>query len=299
MLKSLAVNEVACRLGLPILRKTNQEMTRCMSPSHKGEDENPSLNLNADKPDYRGMFYCFVCGDKGSALDLVMRSKRLSIGEACDWLGEEFNIPKPRARMPLPPEAVDYWSKHGMDVNDLPRDKIYYNERFYGGAWMFKHPLAKKWVGRLMHPTDGRKYRNMKGASLDIFKMGPDQPKTLIWCEGMSDAIAVHHHTGMAAWSGTCGAGSFPLSHRMAFSDVDEVCIIPDQDEAGKQGAERTAAILKGVCKEVYIVDLPEGKDCGDFFALGHTGKEFVNLINDARPNKSTLRGLFKATSAA
>ena len=95
-LRDLPIEGVAERLGLQVTRH------KCLCPFH--EDSHPSLSFSIRKNTYR----CFVCGEHGGTIDLVMKYLRKDFKEACRWLAEggtgqfiihnsQFIIEKPKA----------------------------------------------------------------------------------------------------------------------------------------------------------------------------------------------------------
>ena len=75
-LRDLPIEGVAERLGLQVTRH------KCLCPFH--EDHHPSMSFSIRKNTYR----CFVCGEHGGTIDLVMKQQRLGFKEACDFLND-------------------------------------------------------------------------------------------------------------------------------------------------------------------------------------------------------------------
>ena len=73
-LRDLPIEGVAERLGLQVSRH------KCLCPFH--EDTHPSMSFKVSRNTYR----CFVCGEHGGTIDLVMKYQRLGFPEACRWL---------------------------------------------------------------------------------------------------------------------------------------------------------------------------------------------------------------------
>ena len=74
-LRDLPIEGVAERLGLQVTRH------KCLCPFH--EDHHPSMSFSIRRNTYR----CFVCGEHGGTIDLVMKYLRKDFREACEWLG--------------------------------------------------------------------------------------------------------------------------------------------------------------------------------------------------------------------
>ena len=79
-LLDLPIEGVAERLGLRIRRHVS------LCPFH--DDRHPSLHFNVRKNRFR----CYVCGEQGRTIDLVMKQLRLTFFEACKWLADDSNI---------------------------------------------------------------------------------------------------------------------------------------------------------------------------------------------------------------
>ena len=61
-----------------------------------------------------------------------------------------------------------------------------------------------------------------------------------------------------------------------------KIFIIPDNDDPGRNGAQKIALKLKDIAKEIFIVYLPvpEGNDVRDYFKAGGTKEEFERIVN-------------------
>jgi len=69
---------------------------RCPFPEHhKHSDAHPSARVYLKK----NKLHCFVSGESWSTIDLVMRIKGASNGEAIKWLGETFHLPEKESRI--------------------------------------------------------------------------------------------------------------------------------------------------------------------------------------------------------
>ena len=79
-LRDLPIEGVAERLGLQV------KMHKCLCPFH--DDHHASMSFKVNKNTYR----CFVCGESGGPIDLVMKYLRKDFREACRWLADENNI---------------------------------------------------------------------------------------------------------------------------------------------------------------------------------------------------------------
>src|SRR5207253_2826627 len=101
------------------------------------------------------------------------------------------------------------------------------------------------------------------------------------------------------ATTGACGAESWrgEYSVQLRAAGVDEVVILPDNDEPGRKYARAAAASLRGVGIAVRILDLPglpAKADVSDWLAQGHTVLELEQLAaaapsaTDVAPDQRT-----------
>ena len=79
-LRDLPIEGVAERLGLRVTRH------KSLCPFH--DDHHASLSFKVSKNTYR----CFVCGESGGPIDLVMRYLNKDFLDACRWLADENNV---------------------------------------------------------------------------------------------------------------------------------------------------------------------------------------------------------------
>ena len=92
-LRDLPIEGVAERLGL------RPERHKCLCPFH--DDHHASMSFSVRRNSYR----CFVCGESGGPIDLVMKYLRKDFLDACRWLADENNRPltnSPRQGRELP-----------------------------------------------------------------------------------------------------------------------------------------------------------------------------------------------------
>lgn len=79
-LRDLPIEGVAERLGLHVVRH------KALCPFH--DDHHASLSFKVNKNTFR----CFVCGESGGPIDLVMRYLGKPFLDACQWLADEHNV---------------------------------------------------------------------------------------------------------------------------------------------------------------------------------------------------------------
>src|SRR5216684_1343917 len=101
------------------------------------------------------------------------------------------------------------------------------------------------------------------------------RPKRVIICEGEFDRLVLEAN-GFEAVTSTSGAGTFKQEWADAFTEISEVYICFDRDDAGRKGALRVARMIA----HAKIVELPSDVgDAGDltdyFVRLGRSPADF------------------------
>ena len=123
-LRDLPIEGGAERLGLQVSRH------KCLCPFH--DDHHASMSFKVSKNTYR----CFVCGESGGPIDLVMKYLRKNFLDATKWLADENNIimteykPHPSALTPQPSFDAERFEKYFEHpwLNDEAR-RFLYDER--------------------------------------------------------------------------------------------------------------------------------------------------------------------------
>lgn len=109
---------------------------------------------------------------------------------------------------------------------------------------------------------------------------------TVYIVEGEKDADALAG-VGVAATCNPMGAGKWKVvrGHAKLVLAGASVCIVADKDETGRRHALEVAESLKGVAREIRVVEAREGKDAAEHLAAGHGVDNFEPL---ARPQVLT-----------
>ena len=113
-LRDLPIEGVAERLGLQVSRH------KCLCPFH--DDHHASMSFKVSKNTYR----CFVCGESGGPIDLVMKYLRKNFLDATKWLADENNIILQTSSLRPQPSAINHQSS-----SDASR-----YERFFERPWL-------------------------------------------------------------------------------------------------------------------------------------------------------------------
>jgi DNA primase len=130
------------------------------------------------------------------------------------------------------------------------------------------------------------KMLSSRGSHVDLYgwEVLRLRPKRVIICEGEFDRLVLEAN-GFDAVTSTGGAGTFKEEWAEVFTEIFEVYICFDRDEAGRKGALRVAQMIA----HAKIVELPpdvgDGGDGTDFFVrLGRSSGDFERLLSEARP---------------
>jgi hypothetical protein len=126
---------------------------------------------------------------------------------------------------------------------------------------------------------------NMNGARRVVYRLNQlqEQRRVLI-PEGEKDCDALWHHE-LAATTNVGGAGKWRPDYtaQLQAAGIEEVIILPDNDDPGRRHA---AAVAKSCLaarlrvKVLALTDVPDKGDVSDWFAAGHTREELLALID-------------------
>ena len=113
-LRDLPIEGVAERLGLQVSRH------KCLCPFH--DDHHASLSFSVRRNTWR----CFVCGESGGPIDLVMKYLRKNFLDATKWLADENNIILQTSSL----------RPHPSDLTHQPSFNAARYERFFEHPWL-------------------------------------------------------------------------------------------------------------------------------------------------------------------
>lgn len=251
-------------LESPIRWNGNEGKTNC--PFH--DDRNPSLSVNRDN----GTFHCFGCGASGSAQAFA---KRLGLHvPRMEWKNNQdtkaVNIRRGKYREHEREHVytdADGNPVHLIGIDGSGKNKKVYQYHWQDGKWYMGGPKTKI------------PYRLP-----DVIRAVQAQ-ETVFVVEGEKDADTLHEH-GLTATTNPCGAGSWPKHQEFnqPFKDAT-IVILPDNDEPGREHADKVAALLRILAKTIKIVPLPgltESGDVSDWLASGRTIDELKRIVDEA-----------------
>jgi DNA primase len=123
---------------------------------------------------------------------------------------------------------------------------------------------------------DSTKYLSPKGEKQHLFEVG-NTTKPKVWlCEGEFDSLILSQLGYPSV--GVPGVNSFLEAWKYLFSYCDEVTIVFDGDEAGREGAGRISTLLTPYVSRLRLARLPDGKDVSDLYK--EAKKELIQLVS-------------------
>ena len=115
---------------------------------------------------------------------------------------------------------------------------------------------------RAVGNTEGPKYLSRSGSKARLFSVTSllKPSKSIVLTEGEIDCITLNQ-IGVPA-VGFPGANAWQSHWRLMFSDYDEIVVVCDGDQAGRDFGKRLAEKLDGV----IVTHLPDGTDINDLY---------------------------------
>ena len=171
------------------------------------------------------------------------------------------------------------------------------------------HGIYDKFRGRLIFPIkniagrviafggrlidgEGAKYINSSESEvyskrrslylIDVARKSIREKKRSILVEGYMDAVRLHK-CGFTEAVASCGTSLTPEQAEMLSRFADRCYICYDSDTAGQTATIRGMYILAENGLDVYVVDIPEGKDPDEFLSVNAPDK-FEEAIQHAKP---------------
>ena len=260
-----------------------------LCPFH--DDHDPSLCVN----NTTGQFNCFGCGFSGDIFTFYARvndldpksqfkdvlegiSKDFGIGghDSCEYKHESQGAAKKEVK-PKIVAVYDYTNEKGELLFQKVRFEPGRDGRRKSFAIRRKDPdKPGKWIWNLKQ-TKEVPYRlpDVLDAGLVLIVEGEKDVQNL---------LKLKLGKGIAASTNAFGAGHWPKHFKQYFQGLETAVIIPDNDEPGRKHAEEIATNLKGVVKEIKVLELPglpEKGDVSDWIEAGGTKEQLLQLIKE------------------
>lgn len=270
----------------------------------------------------------------GGALDLVQRECSTDRAGALAWLEKEGLIPKrdqshregqQRQEAPQtadepqqqeqPPQsrlkAVKGYRYTDADGNPL-YEVIRYQYELPGGSFEIdaKSGNPRKTFKQRRRDGRGGYIYNLDGVGHTIYRH-PEVEKAIerrdliLFPEGEKD-VETLEALGFVATTNSGGAQHWSEAHASMLKGAD-VVLLPDNDDAGRAGAQKKMESLKAVANSVRILDLsrywdaPAKSDVSDWVAAGGTAETLMGILAGTirpRPPKSSFGAQTSGTIA-
>ncbi|MBK8176635.1 MAG: hypothetical protein IPK66_15620 [Rhodospirillales bacterium] len=218
----------------------------------------------------RGRWYDHEQKQGGGALDLVVRCTGLSRRDAAEQAAGELGLDVERRSSPRRRIVATY------DYRDETGAVLFQVVRYAPKTFRQRCPDGRggwSWRVRGIRQVPYR-LPELLGAALDV-------PVFVVEGEKDADRLA---SLGLVATCNAGGANTWPEALTPAFAGRT-VCILPDNDAAGRNHAHKVAAALEGVADSIRIVglpDLPPGGDVSDWLDGGGDAAALLALADSS-----------------
>jgi len=212
MIPDEVVQDVLARADIVQVVGDYVQLKRAGSGSLKGlcpfhDEKTPSFHVTPSK----GLYYCFGCGEGGSAVDFVRQMEGLSFPEAIERLGQRFGVEVVRKGVDRKTHRRRRELRERLyDINELAR-------RF------FSSQLGR---GRFPHADAYVEQRGLDEEVVEVFKLGfaPDSWDALVGeIERLGKDIEVAEKAGLVVRrDGPRGGHYDRFRNRLMFPVIDE-----------------------------------------------------------------------------
>lgn len=224
----------------------------------------PNLSISLENK-YYGRWKCWACGCYGKLSKSKMKSLNLKEHESYDkkecsilftGLSEEYNLKF--NKLPLIQECLC------KELNVNKGALNYWMIGYDGNGFTIPMYTFPNEIGGIQRRFPNGSKACMKGSQLGIFQpyyFDEDYIDTLYICEGFSDAINIYSLGFDCIGRPHCHYIKETI-HYLSYCDIDNIVIIPDNDEVGIKGAESLyKEILERVTTDVYLFNFKGAKD--------------------------------------
>ena len=295
--------EVAEELGEPYRHGYGYVRIRCYNSSfHKHDDRDPSLVIYDGN---RG-FYCYGCGANGSHEWLFKQfgqDRKISYGsERSEKIYTKYNFDNVKVGH-LRGEYLEQLQAKGFSKEKLARYNwgIYLNNipNVYGNGVLIPYYWQGEIVGARLRLLDGPiRFKSLPGAESFPYLFDNIKNDFVFVCEGESDTITLDM-LGFKSIGipGATNTTSIRKLVNAASLYGTTLCVVPDNDNAGRDFYERVKRLGDEYNVDVRMLQVPVGKDVNEWFNL--VGEERVNQYlkehkyeqNGSVPKDSTRGG--------
>lgn len=285
--------------GKWIEHDTGELAVRCPFP-HTDEKGNkyyetvPSAHINPDS----SLFHCKVCGQGMSEPAFLSKIQGISYKDAILLLKEmkRFGLGSwtgPRKNFLNSEEAQGLWGSLELNLSTAEELQVGFEKEgvsfpvfIYGELLDVRNymPGRKAKDGRSLKVMSRPKAKNL----LLPFDLWVDDERPTLLCAGEKD-MAIARQGGFNAITFTGGEQAFPKLFKASFAGK-RIYIIYDNDQAGKEGSRKIAAMLKDagaiphIVTNHYKVCTEKGEDLHDYFCKYRKTSADLQAILDNTP---------------
>lgn len=221
---------------IPSLKVNGSPNAMGLCPFH--EDHNPSFSVNIET----GLFNCFSCGEKGDIFTFYMRLHGVDFPTALRNIGEMTGMIDTHT-IPRVVAIFEYKDAKGKTLYTKERTEPGRNGR--SKEFIFWHREGDRWVCG----------RGCDSVLYNLSELSNSKYAFIVEGERKADLLV---EWGLVATCLDSGANSpWKDEYTKALKDKDEVIIIPDNDNPGKQHATKIANALNSNVKTLKVVYLP------------------------------------------
>lgn len=235
------------------------------------DDQQPSLRINIEKQ----VWHCDPCNIGGDVFSFVERYQQTDFAGALRWLAERAGLEREPPKQPKADRK-----------NRSRREVATYDYRDEKGALLFQAVRYSPKDFRQRRPDGTRGWIwNLNGVRRVLYRLHDLQGKEdVVIVEGEKDADALWA-IGIPATCNVGGAGRWldEYSQQLGAAGCKRVVVSPDNDDLGRQHAERVAANCSKAIpvKVLTLPNVPEKGDVSDYLAR-HTAVELRALLTAA-----------------
>lgn len=299
----ITIREYLSQKGISFRESNGELITKCLFNNCDKDSTGKEAHLYFSSE--TGQYDCKKCGARGNLVTL-----RKYFGEnknTAKETGEEEPSKKRNIRTLTPtlvekyhssltPEIIKYLNDRGISKEVIDRCKIGYGN-FYGSYWI-AIPIKDRegnyvYLKLRQDPKYGNKKITWPSGEAQIYEWDDVITSTgkILIAEGEMDALLMKSRN-INCISSTHGAGTFKEDWLEHFSKELAYYICYDNDDAGREGAQKVASTLyKNDFRNIHIITLPEtvGEkgDLGDYISrLGLPTEELFTKYAKEYPEK-------------
>lgn len=160
--------------------------------------------------------------------------------------------------------AREWLQDRGLKPETIARARLGWDPNRRAVVIPYLNPTGTVRIYRYRYFQGDIKYQTPKGFNQHLYNVVSTKEPRVWICEGEMDALTLCQ-LGLDA-VGVPGVASFKPEWRYLFAYADEVSIVFDGDEPGKEGASKIARILSPLVPRLRLIRMPDGKDVNDLY---------------------------------